>query len=62
MIYTRSLASIKIVLALVAKILKSRVRRKAVSVQFLAEGCGFSTMVLSRTNSQSVVCVNGEAH
>ena len=52
----------KIVLTLVAKILKSKVRRKAVLVQFLAEGCGFSTMVLSRTNSQSVVCGNSEAH
>ena len=52
----------KIILTLVAKILKSRVRRRAVSVQFLAEGCGFSTLVLSRTNSQSVACGNGEAH
>ena len=40
----------KIVLTFVAKILKSRVRRRAVSVQFLAKGCGFSTLVLSRTN------------
>ena len=52
----------KIVLTLVAKILKSRVRRRAAPVQFLAEGCGFSTLVLSRTNSQSVACGNGEAH
>jgi len=52
----------KIVLTLVAKILKSRVRRRAAPVQFFAEGCGFSTLVLSRTNSQSVAYGNGEAH